>query len=192
MECVFPGMSVSKELKEFCEVGKYSYTDGGSPNVVINKDGYSKLIIGSFVSIGPHCDIYLGSEHKTEFVSTFPFSRIFHGSPQVQCAKSKGNIVIGSDVWIGSHVIILSGVNIGHGAVIGAGSVVAKDVQPYSIVVGNPIREIRKRFSQDVIEKLLTIQWWNYTDEKIEELMPLLMSDNIERFIGYVEERKWI
>jgi acetyltransferase-like isoleucine patch superfamily enzyme len=176
-------MSVPKELEGICEVGKHSYTDGGSPNIVIYKDIHSKLKIGSFVSIGPHCDIYLGSEHKTDFVSTFPFSKVFEGVPKIECIKTKGDVIIGSDVWIGSYVIILSGVTIGHGAVIGAGSVVAKDVEPYTIVAGNPIRELRKRFTEEQIKKLLEIKWWEWDDVILRDVIPYLMSNDIERFI---------
>lgn len=182
MKAHYEGMAVPSHLQGICEVGKHSYTDGGSPNIILHQI-HGKLIVGSFVSIGPHCNIFLGSEHKTEFVSTFPFSRLFSDVPYIESIKSKGDVVIGSDVWIGGYVTILSGVTIGHGAVVGAGSVVAKDVAPYTIVAGNPIREIRKRFSEEQIAKLLGIKWWEWDDERIEQSITYLMSNGIEEFL---------
>lgn len=169
-------------LDGVCTVGKNTYADGGSPNIILNQVN-GKLSIGSFCAIGPHCTIFLGSEHQTSFVSTFPFSRLFDHVPIVETVKTKGDVVIGSDVWIGASVTILSGVKIGHGAVIGAGSLVAKDVAPYTIVAGNPIREIRKRFSERQIDALLAIKWWEWADEKISTVLPLLMSEKIDEFI---------
>jgi acetyltransferase-like isoleucine patch superfamily enzyme len=148
------------------------------------------LDIGSFVAFASGVQIYVGGEHFTEYVSTYPFSEIFDDVPKTECIKSKGNIVIGSDVWVGTNSIILSGVTIGHGAVIGAGSIVSKDIAPYTIVAGNPIREIRKRFTEEQIQKLLELKWWEWDDEHIDELIPLLMSENIETAISFMELEK--
>jgi carbonic anhydrase/acetyltransferase-like protein (isoleucine patch superfamily) len=95
----------------------------------------------------------------------------------------KGNIDIGNDVWIGREAFILSGVVVGDGAIIGARAVVAKDVAPYSIVVGNPARYIRSRFDEEIIEELLKIAWWNWPIGKIVEAMPIIMSGDIKGFI---------
>lgn len=187
MKARYKGMTVPSHLQGICEVGKHSYTDGGSPNIILHQI-HGKLIVGSFVSIGPHCNIFLGSEHRTDFVSTFPFSRIFNDVRYVENIKSKGDVVIGSDVWIGGYVTILSGVSIGHGAVIGAGSVVSKNVEPYTIVAGNPIREIRKRFSGEQIVKLLEIRWWELSDDRIERSIPYLMSSKIDEFISSISQ----
>lgn len=89
--------------------------------------------------------------------------------------------VIGNDVWIGSNVVILGGLNIGDGAVIGAGAVVTKDVQPYSIVVGNPAREIKKRFSEQIISDLMEIKWWGFPPE--------ILADNVEVLNRNVDEK---
>lgn len=184
MNAKYEGLSVPPSLKDICEVGKHSYADGGSPNIVLHKDGMSKLIIGSFVSIGPCCNIILGSEHRTDFVSTFHFSNRFDNVAHINGVATKGDIVIGSDVWIGGYVTILSGVTIGHGAVIGAGAVVSKDVAPYTIVAGNPIREIRKRFLDTQIDALLKIKWWELPDDMIHGVVPLLMGTNVDEFIS--------
>ena len=96
---------------------------------------------------------------------------------------SKGNIVIGNDVWIAQDATILSGVTIGDGAVIGANSVVTKDVEPYTIVAGNPARPISKRFDDQTIEDLLRIKWWNLPMEDLEKKKDLIFSTDIEAFI---------
>jgi virginiamycin A acetyltransferase len=173
--------------KDRLHIGKYSYGWAGSPiyNVYV---GDTKLTIGSFCSFAPNCQIHLGGEHFSNYISTYPFSAIFDDVPVIPCVSTKGNIVIGSDVWIGQGVTILSGVTIGHGAIIGAGSVVSKDVAPYSIVAGNPIREIRKRFTERQIQKLLDIQWWEWDDEWIDKFIPLLMNTDIDNFIRLAEE----
>jgi phosphonate metabolism protein (transferase hexapeptide repeat family) len=77
--------------------------------------------------------------------------------------------VIGHDVWIGHGATILAGVAVGTGAVVGAGAVVTKDVAPYEVVVGVPARPIRKRFTDDVIEKMLRIGWWDWDRSMLEE-----------------------
>lgn len=96
---------------------------------------------------------------------------------------SKGDVRIGSDCWIGHGVVILSGVTIGDGAVVGAFSVVAKDVHPYSIVAGNPARMLRLRFSEEQIDQLLKIKWWDWPPEKIAKFRGLLGGKNADEFI---------
>ena len=162
-----------------CKIGRYCYAIE-TPKIYFYNVTHSTLTIGNFVSIGPNVTIIVGGEHRNDWISTYPFSEIFEDIPKVECVQTKGNIEIGSDVWIGGGVTILSGVTIGHGAIIGAGSVVAKDVAPYSIVIGNPTRELRKRFNEEQIEKLLALAWWNLEDEKIKQIAPMLMANNID------------
>jgi len=97
---------------------------------------------------------------------------------------SKGSVVIGNDCWIGTEVMILSGVNIGHGAVIGARAVVSKDVPPYAVVVGNPARVVKFRFAEDIIERLLTLQWWDWSADKILALRDVITGD-VETLLAY-------
>lgn len=177
-----------EELKDKCSIGRYCYSaDVKSLLLEFYKGPKCKLSIGNFVSFGPNVTIYVGGEHYTDWGSTYHFSEIFSDVEKVECIKTKGDVVIGSDVWVGGNVVILSGVTIGHGAVIGAGAVVSKDVAPYSIVVGNPLIELRKRFTEEQREKLLQIRWWDWEDEKIHEIIPFLMSDDIDKLIRHCE-----
>jgi virginiamycin A acetyltransferase len=93
-----------------------------------------------------------------------------------------GNVIIGNDVWIGANVTIMSGVTIGDGVVIANNSHVVKDVEPYSLIGGNPAKLIKYRFTPEQIEKLLKIKWWYWDDEKINTFTPLLCN-NIDEFI---------
>ena len=164
-------------------VGKYTY---GTPRKHWENDN-AKLIIGSFCSIASNVNIYLGGNHRTDWVTTYPFGHIYHnvfnnfsgeGHP-----STKGDVIIGNDVWIGSNVTIMSGVNIGDGAIIANNSHVVRNVEPYSMVGGNPATIIRYRFSEEQIKKLLEIKWWNWDDSKINSFTPLLCNNNIDRFI---------
>ena len=95
----------------------------------------------------------------------------------------KGDILIGNDVWIGYEAVILSGVTIGDGAIIGTRAVVTKDVPPYTIVGGVPARPLRKRFTEEVIEKLLKICWWNWPDHKVKEHLDCIRKGDIDSLI---------
>ena len=144
----------------------------------------NRYSIGSFCSLAEDITFFLVGNHRVEWITTYPFHRIM---PELADTKAfsltKGNIIIGNDVWIGSCAKILSGVTIGDGSVVGAYTVVAKNVPPYSIVVGNPAKIIRYRFSEDQIKSLLKIRWWDWPIEKIKENADLLCSQNIEIFI---------
>lgn len=157
------------------------------PNVHDWGEG-TKLKIGNYCSLASDCWFFMGGEHRTEWVTTYALSFDELTAQGFKFSKTKGDIVVGNDVWIGSAAYILSGVTIGDGAVIGARAVVAKDVPPYAIVVGNPARVIKYRFEPDIIEKLLKIQWWNWSDEEIMQARTLLLSPNLEQFIEYCKQ----
>lgn len=147
----------------------------------------AKLIVGKFCSIAPNVIIYLGGNHRIDWVTTYPFGHInqqifnkFNGAGH---PSTNGDVIIGNDVWIGTNVTIMSGVTIGDGAVIAANSHVVKNVNPYSLFGGNPAKLIKYRFTPEQIEKLLEIKWWYWDDEKINTFTPLLCSDNIDEFI---------
>ena len=170
------------------KIGEWSY---GRPNVM-RPDQTTQLEIGRFCSIADGVRILLGGEHRTDWVTTYPFPSIF---PERFSAEghpaSKGNIVIGNDVWLCAGSTILSGVTIGDGAVVGAGCVVTRDVEPYAIVAGNPARVVRFRFDPSIISRLEKLAWWNWPMSRIEELAPLLLSNRIEDFLAQAsgEER---
>jgi len=166
----------NKKYKNF-EIGAYTY---GKPSIAAEK---GMLTIGKFCSIAAEVVIYAGAEHQINWVTTYYFGKFHDQLKEKQMSKSKGKVTIGNDVWIGHGALILSGVSIGDGAVIGARAVVTKDVKPYEIVAGNPARHIRYRFSQNQIEKLLKIKWWDWDIEKIKANFDLLLQDDIDKFI---------
>jgi len=142
-----------------------------------------KLSVGKFCSFASFVKIFLGGGHRTDWISTYPFSVLNADFPNavgiLGHPVSKGDVVIGNDVWVGQGATIMSGVTIGDGAVLGAYSVVSKNVSPYTIVAGNPARSIRTRFSDSDIEFLLHLQWWDWPVEQINENVRLLCSDDI-------------
>ena len=166
-------------------IGKYTY---GKPNVYSWGEG-AKLIIGNFCSIASNVNIYLGGNHRTDWVTTYPFGHInkqvFNNFNGVGHPSTKGNVIIGNDVWIGGNVTIMSGVTIGDGAVIANNSHVVKNIEPYSLIGGNPAKFIKYRFTQEQIKKLLEIKWWYWDDNKINKYTPLLCN-NIDEFIKSV------
>lgn len=147
----------------------------------------STLQVGAYCSIGARVQIFLGGEHRVDWVTTYPFSEFWEAANNIQGhPRTKGDVKVGNDVWIGAEAVILSGVTIGDGAVIGARAVVAKNVPPYAIAVGNPARIIRKRFDENTIEQLLNIQWWNWEEPQIEKFLPLLLNEDPQAFIQAV------
>jgi len=143
-----------------------------------------KLIIGKFCMIASDVIFIMnGGNHLSNANTTFPFA-IFGGrwgnAMEGKEYPSKGNTIIGNDVWIGYGTTIMPGVTIGDGTIIATKSVVTKDVEPYAIVGGNPAKEIRKRFSDDKIKELLEIKWWDWPLEKITENVHKLTCNEIE------------
>lgn len=159
------GVKIFKEvsLEGNIEIGKYSSISGSGTILSSSKN---KIKIGNFCSIAPNV-LILGDYHNFhKITSYFIFGNLFN--EKIKNEKiSKGDIIIEDDVWIGGNSVVLSGVKIGRGSVIGAGSVVTKNVPKYSIVVGNPSKVIKRRFSEKQIEKLEKIQWWNWSKEEI-------------------------
>jgi acetyltransferase-like isoleucine patch superfamily enzyme len=162
-------------------IGEWTY---GKPSVRSWGEG-ARLHVGRFCSIADGVAIFLGGEHRTEWVTTYPFSEFFEEGKGIPGdAITRGDVRIGSDVWIGQGACILSGVEIGDGAVIGARAVVAKSVAPYAVVVGNPARIVRYRFNNETIAALLRIRWWDWPIADITAAIPSLMSDDIEAFVS--------
>jgi virginiamycin A acetyltransferase len=144
-----------------------------------------QLIIGKFCMIASGASFIMnGANHLTNAISAYPFAIFGKDWQQAMDGKSypiKGNTTIGNDVWIGHNATITAGVNIGDGAIIAANATVTKDVAPYTIVGGNPAIVIKKRFSEAVIESLLSIAWWDWPIEKITQNVSLLTSNDFEK-----------
>ena len=161
-------------------IDDYTY---GMPEV-ITWDNSTKLKIGKFCSLASNIYILAGGEHRSDWISTYPFNCLIDDFDYIKGHPStKGDIIIGNDVWIGDSVKILSGVHIGDGAIIGTASVVTKDIPPYAIAAGNPAKIIRYRFDEDTIEELLDIKWWNFREKDIIKIVPLLQSNDIQKFL---------
>jgi len=136
-----------------------------------------KVIIGKYCSIGQNLKITLGG-HNLDWISTYPFADVPTKTTVIGDRKGHplmyGDVVIGNDVWIGSQVSIIGGIKIGDGAVVAASSHVVSDIQPYSIYGGNPAKFIRYRFDLQTIEILLELKWWEFSNEKVQDITNLL------------------
>jgi virginiamycin A acetyltransferase len=172
-------------------VGDYTYYDdfedvnNFEQNVKYHFDFIGdKLFIGKFCMIASGVTFIMnGANHLTDAISTYPFAIFGNDWSHAMDGKEypqKGDIQIGNDVWIGYNATIMAGVTIGDGAIIATNATVTKDVEPYSIVGGNPAKEIKKRFSDDVIAKLLEIKWWDWNIEKITKNVQHLTSNQLD------------
>jgi len=195
------GYNIMREKidNDLVEIGEYTYYAGYYEGkdfkecimyldeVDSGKD-VDKLIIGKFCSIASGVKFMMGGNqgHRYDWISTYPLTLISDSPENLETEiplgfKNKGNTVIGNDVWIGANVTVMPGVKIGDGAVIATESVVTKDVPAYGIVGGNPAKFIKNRFSDEKIELLLKINWWNWPIQKIKENISILMSDDFEK-----------
>ena len=151
-----------------------------------------KLVIGKFCQIAKGVEFVMnGANHQMNAVSTFPFYTLEGWNmetPAMADMPLKGDTIIGNDVWIGQNATILPGVHIGDGAIIGANSVVGSDVEPYTIVVGNPANVLRKRFDDELIELLLKFKWWDKSIDEIDSLIPILTCSDIEKVKAKIKE----
>lgn len=152
---------------------------------------YHYPVNGDRLKIGRFCSVACGAKflfasanHTMRSLSTYPFPIFFEewgldAADVADAWDNKGDIAIGNDVWIGFEAVILGGVTVGDGAVIGARAVVTKDVPPYTIVGGVPAKPIQKRFSDEVISRLLKLQWWNWPEERIRKNLTAIQSGRI-------------
>lgn len=152
---------------------------------LLQNNNLSRLIIGNYCSIASNSLFVLDSEHRVDTISTYPFKVKILGEKEE--ATSKGDIVVGDDVWIGARAIIMSGVTIGQGAVVAAGAVVTKDVPPYAIVGGVPAKVIKFRFEQEIIDELLKVDYSRLTKEEIKSHL-----DELYQPLTSIEQLKWL
>ncbi len=176
-------------------VGDYTYYDdfenveNFEKNVKYHFDFTGdQLIIGKFCMIASDVKFIMnGANHLTDSISTYPFAIFGNGWENAMEGKTypqKGNINIGNDVWIGYNATIMAGVTIGNGAIIATNATVVKDVEPYSIVGGNPAKEIKKRFSDEKIAQLLKLKWWNWDIEKITKNVQNLTGKEFHKIVS--------
>jgi chloramphenicol O-acetyltransferase type B len=155
-----------REVRPLFEIGAYTY---GTPQAWSWGEG-ARLYVGKYCSISSGVTVILGGSHRVDWATTYPFPVLMaHEWPEVSTIKghpaTRGDVVIGNDVWIGAEATILSGITIGDGAVVAAKSVVTKDVPPYAMVAGNPASVVRTRFDDDTIRSLLGLRWWDWPRE---------------------------
>jgi virginiamycin A acetyltransferase len=127
-----------------------------------------------------------GANHLSDAISAYPFAifgKDWTNAMEGNSYPNKGDVIVGNDVWIGYNATIMAGVKVGDGAIIAANSTVVKDVEPYSIVGGNPARGIKRRFSDETITKLLEIKWWDWDIERITANVQNLTGNNPDKLI---------
>ncbi len=181
------------------EVGEYTYYDSPDDPLAFERDavlyafGPERLIIGRFCAIAAGVRFLMpGANHADRGPSTYPFG-IF-GPPWdptldiVMSAPSRGDTVVGHDVWLGYSALVLPGVTIGHGAVVAAASVVTRDVPPYAIVGGNPARVVRSRFTEEDVERLLRAAWWDWPIELVTRHARAIMAGTPEELARIAAE----
>ena len=169
-------------------VGDFTYiADSEFENHVTNYYPWSrdKLIIGKFCQIAAGVEFVMNdANHQMNAVTTFPFYTLEGWEMDVPDPSEmpfKGDTVIGNDVWIGQNAVILPGVHLGDGVIIGANSVVGSNVAPYTIVVGNPAKALRKRFDDELIDLMLQFKWWDKSVEEINTLIPILTCSDLDK-----------
>jgi len=171
---------------DLVNVGKYTY---GDLNIIHFGTKSSKLKIGNYCSIASEVKFILGGEHNYKNLSTYPFKKKFINEEET---LTKGDIIVGDDVWIGYGAVILSGVKIGQGAVIGAGSIVRKDVPPYAVYVNDKV--VKYRFNENIIKKLLLLDYSKLEKENIEnninKLYENVNEENVDEILRKIKGEK--
>ena len=172
---------------EKIEVGDYTYYDdpheptAWEERNVLYAYGPERLVIGRYCALAEGVRFVMGgANHAIHGPSTFPFG-IFGGDwadtmDLVMSAPSRGDTVVGNDVWLGYRAVVMPGVTIGDGAIVAAGSVVTADVRPYAIAGGNPARELRRRYDDADVDRLLRAAWWDWPVELVTHHARTIMS----------------
>ena len=170
-------------------VGRWSYFDGVPTVHRYPGAPLEHIKVGAFCSIAKDVTFILSGHHDVHKVTTSPVRKLFgiEGYETSGEVSGRGRIVLGNDVWVGRGAMFLSGAKVGTGAVVGARAVVSGTVEPYSVVVGNPAREVRKRFDAATVERLLASAWWTLPDEDLIAAADLLGSRDVDGFLSHVE-----
>lgn len=148
------------------------------------------LSIGAYTSIADDVHIFLGGNHRTDWVSSYPFPAYMDEAKGIPgYVTSKGSVVIGNDVWLGSGSLILSGVTVGDGAVVAARAVVTRDVPPYAIVAGNPARTIAWRFDEETRLAIQATAWWSWPEAEVRSIVHHLCSGDVAAFLDHAATR---
>ena len=185
------------------QIGDYTYYDDAVDptgfernNVLFNYPKFGdRLIIGKFCSIASGTKFIMGpANHRISSVTTYPF-HVFGGlwseqtPDHISQLPFKGDTVIGNDVWFGRECVVMPGIKIGDGAIVAAYSVVTRDVEPYSVVGGNPARFLKKRFGDELIELLLRLKWWDLEPAALAKLLPLLCDPDLDKAAVQIKQR---
>lgn len=180
--------------RSLVRIGRFTY---GKHGLVVKQWGEgTSLTIGSFCSIAKNVTVILGGNHRTDWITTFPFGHIYEDRLGQERPKghpaTRGAVTIGHDVWLGYNATILSGVTIGSGAVVATNATVTKDVPPYEIWGGNPARNIGSRFDPETVDRLLALKWWDQPDAVIHRIIPELSAApspaSLKRIAGHIAE----
>lgn len=184
-------------------IGDYTYYDDAVDptgfernNVLFNYPEFGdRLIIGKFCSIASGTKFIMGpANHRISSVTTYPF-HVFGGlwseqtPDHISQLPFKGDTIIGNDVWFGRECVVMPGIKIGDGAIVAAYSVVTRDVEPYSVVGGNPARFLKKRFGDELIELLLRLKWWDLEPAALAKLLPLLCDPDLDKAAVQIKQR---
>ncbi|ASU84325.1 acetyltransferase [Nocardiopsis gilva YIM 90087] len=195
--CVFIRPTVTSEL---LDVGEYTYYDASEDPGTFEEDrmlyafGAARLVIGRFCAIAAGSRFLLDADHMSSGPSAFPFS-IFPGAWQDASLEtflanhpSKGDTVVGNDVWIGRDAMITPGVTIGDGAIIAAGAVVSRDVPPYTVAGGSPARVVKRRYSEQDAARLVEAAWWNWPIDAVTGHAATLMGGTVDEIVAIAEK----
>ena len=169
-------------------LGNKSYISSTPQIIKALNNGIGKVIVGKYCSLSFGLVFLLDSNHYKDKVTTYPMSNLGEYPKAPRGPYLKGNITIGNDVWLAYGVSVAAGVSIGDGAIVATNSHVVKDVPPYAIVGGNPAKLISYRFSQEIINELLRIKWWDWPNQRVVEWADLIGSKDIQRFIDKCRE----
>jgi virginiamycin A acetyltransferase len=186
------------------EVGEYTYYDDPDDptafesKAVLYAFGPERLVIGRYCAIAAGVRFLMpGANHAALGPSTYPFG-VFgppwdHTMDLVMSAASRGDTVVGHDVWLGYQALVMPGISIGHGAVVAAASVVTRDVPPYAVVAGNPARVIRMRYEQPDVDRLLHAAWWDWPPAVVTQHARTILSGTpaeLERIADQLRSRR--